>query len=50
MEDRQKEVYFHEYCKSCKYYDNKEDEEPCDECLDHGSNTNTHKPVMWEEK
>ena len=47
MEDKQKEVYFWEYCQTCKFSSTPEDEDPCDECLMHGSNTNSHKPVNW---
>lgn len=50
MENKQKEVYFWEYCKTCKYSATPEDEDPCDECLGHGSNENSHKPVNWEPK
>lgn len=46
-----KEVYFHEYCKTCKHY-NKNDmtKDPCNECLDEYSNLYTHKPVKYEPK
>ena len=47
MEDVTKEVYFWEYCKTCKYQSTREDEDPCDECLQYGSNQNSHKPVNW---
>ena len=45
-----KEVYFHEYCKTCKYKDLKESEEPCDECLSGATNLNTHRPVYYKKK
>lgn len=45
-----KEVYFDKYCPTCKYETNLEAESPCDECLAHPSNTDSHKPVYWEEK
>ena len=45
-----KEVYFHKYCKDCQHRDNKEDEEPCDECLNEPSNTYSRKPVYFKEK
>mgnify|MGYP003295419721 CR=1 FL=1 len=50
--DRQfyKEVSFDEYCKKCKYKDNKETEYPCDACIKEAINLNTHRPVMYEEK
>jgi len=50
MENDYKEVYFHEYCKTCKYEKTPENKEPCNECLDDPVNLNSHKPVKWEEK
>lgn len=45
-----KEVYFHEYCKTCKYRKVKNTEEPCDECLSEPTNLETHRPVKYEKK
>ena len=45
-----KEVYYHEYCKSCKHKDVSNTEEPCDECLSESLNWNSHKPVKYEKK
>lgn len=45
-----KEVYFHEYCKTCKHKDLKEHEEPCDECMSEPTNLDTHRPVRYEKK
>ena len=45
-----KEVYFDKYCKTCKHESKKEDETPCDICLEEATNLNSHKPVEWEEK
>ena len=50
MEEGYKEVYFNEYCQSCKFKDLKEDETPCDECLSNPVNVYSHKPVKYEEK
>lgn len=50
MEDAYKEVYFGEYCKNCKYWEKKENEEPCDECLENPVNLYSHKPVNYKEK
>lgn len=50
MEDAYKEVYFGEYCKKCKYWEKKENEEPCDECLENPVNLYSHKPVNYKEK
>lgn len=45
-----KEVYFDKYCKTCKHESKKEDERPCDICLEEPVNLESHKPVEWEEK
>ena len=45
-----KEVYYHEYCKSCRHKSVKDTEAPCDECLSEPINLNSHKPVRYEEK
>lgn len=50
MHSEYKEVYFNEYCKTCKHEKLKENERPCDECLDETVNLDSHKPVKWEEK
>lgn len=43
-----KEVYFHEYCKTCVNGDCSNVDEPCNECLDNPLNLYTHKPVKYE--
>lgn len=50
MNEEYLEVNFEKYCKKCKYEKLKEKMDPCNECLDHGYNANSHKPVKWEEK
>ena len=50
MDNSEKEVYFYEYCKTCKYTELKGDEEPCNECLENPTNTYSHKPVNYKEK
>ena len=45
-----KEVYYHEYCKTCKHEKLSEHEEPCSECMTEAFNWNTHKPVKYEKK
>lgn len=45
-----KEVYFNEYCKSCKYKDVDDVKDPCNECLDEPINLHSHKPVKYEPK
>lgn len=43
-------VYFGKYCKSCKHEKLEENEPPCDECLEHPVNLNSHKPINYEDK
>ena len=50
MEDNYKEVYFDQYCKTCKHENLPETDDPCDECLKETVNVYSHKPVKWEEK
>lgn len=50
MEDTYKEVYFNEYCKTCKHEKLSEQDDPCFECLNEPVNLYSHKPVNWEEK
>ena len=45
-----KEVYYDQYCKTCKYEKLAEEDETCDYCLDHPINLYSHKPVNWEGK
>lgn len=45
---RDKEVYFDQYCKSCKHKDKGEVDDPCNECLDEPVNLGSHKPVKYE--
>ncbi len=44
-----KEVYFDQYCNTCKHKDLDEKFDPCNECLDEPVNLESHKPVKWEE-
>ena len=44
-----KEVYFHEYCETCKHKDVKNTDDPCHECLSEPTNLYSHKPVKYEE-
>lgn len=50
MVNNYKEVWFNEYCITCKYTDKGEDEDPCYDCLTEAVNLYSHKPVNWEEK
>lgn len=48
MEDQYKEVYFHEYCKTCIHKDDSGSEDPCNECLGTPENLYSHKPVNYK--
>lgn len=50
MDEDYKEVYFHEYCKTCKYEKTKEKMSPCADCLEEPTNLYSHRPVKWEPK
>lgn len=50
MENKTKEVFFHQYCPTCENHDLPESEDPCNECLGEPSNENSHKPVNYKEK
>ena len=50
MDDNYKEVYFDEYCETCKYKDLKESDDPCDECLAEPARVYSHKPLMYKAK
>ena len=48
--NEEKEVYFNQYCKTCKYCELKEVKDPCNDCLTEPSNINSHKPVNYKNK
>ena len=53
MEFIDKEVYFNEYCKKCKYFTSEDKEgwsEICNDCLNEPMNSNSHKPINFKEK
>lgn len=50
MEETYKEVYFHEFCKTCKHEKKAETDDPCWKCLENPVNVYSHKPTHWEEK
>lgn len=50
MVNEYKEVRFDEYCMTCEHETKKEDEDPCDECLNNPVNLYSKKPVNWKEK
>ena len=53
VNDNMKEVYFDQYCSTCKNLNVSEsdlDNTVCDECLGEPARPNSHKPVRYEEK
>ena len=48
--DELKEVWFDEFCKTCKYEQYPEELNPCCECLEHPARENSHKPEKWKRK
>lgn len=48
MELIEKEVYFHQYCQTCKHREKSEGEDPCWDCLDQPWNEHSHKPINWK--
>lgn len=45
-----KEVYFDNFCALCEHKDKKENESPCDDCLNEPVNENSHRPVFFVRK
>ena len=45
-----KEVLYCSYCTSCEYYKISEHMYPCNDCLGHSANENTHKPIRFKVK
>lgn len=43
-----KEVYFHQYCKTCEHRDVDAIALPCTECLENPVNVYSHKPVCYK--
>ncbi len=50
MDEHYHEVYFDQYCKTCKYEKTPQEKDPCHECLAEPMNLYSHKPVKYEEK
>lgn len=50
MELQEKEVRFDIWCHKCKHYDLNATDDPCNHCLANPSNSNSTKPVDFEEK
>lgn len=50
MDKEYKEVFFHQYCKTCEHEKVAENKNPCEECLDNPTNLDSHKPINWKAK
>lgn len=48
--DGYKEVYFEQYCKTCKNKKTDETKDPCHQCLSEPMNLYSHKPVNWKDE
>lgn len=44
-----KEVMFHKYCPICQFWEKKENEDPCWDCLENGYNYDSERPVKFKE-
>ena len=49
MEDV-KFVNFRLYCPMCTHYNDKAEDEPCNECLECGAREQTEKPLHYDDK
>ena len=47
--DNQHEVRYDIYCPGCIHLNKKETEDPCNECLNQGWNTDSRKPIHFQE-
>lgn len=43
-------VEFVEYCPKCEYINVEATEDPCNECLNHPVNEDSHKPINFKEE
>ena len=50
MANAKKEVDFNTWCPKCKYENEEETVDVCNECLTFGYNIDSHKPVNFKEK
>lgn len=50
MDNNYKEVRYDQYCSSCKYANESEAYDKCNECLNEPARLYSHKPLNWEEK
>ena len=50
IENNQRIVCYDIWCQKCLCKDIKENDEPCEECLDNPTNENTERPIKFKEK
>lgn len=50
MAGEKKEVYYGQYCRTCKYRNRSEVKDPCNKCLNEPWNIDSHKPTQWKKK
>ncbi len=50
LDNQLKEVEFDWYCERCKYSEQDENKDPCDECLACGMREGSAKPLYFEDK
>ena len=48
MESQERIVEFEKYCLTCEHKACKDDEEPCNECLQNPTNMDSRKPVNYK--
>ena len=46
-EENIKLVEFEKYCKTCTHKNNKDTDDPCNECLTEAARFNSHKPLHY---
>ena len=47
---KEKEVFFCDWCHKCEFNDLSDQKQPCCDCIAQPSNINSHKPVYFKEK
>lgn len=49
-QSKEKIVRFDIYCQTCKHFNKGPEQDPCYDCLGETVNTDSYKPVKWEEE
>lgn len=50
MVNEEKIVRYDRYCKTCEHWNLKQEEEPCNTCLENPTNTYSRKPKYYKKK